>query len=198
MLRTLTALAVLALLAGCTSSATGADRASSTPPSSSTPPAPTTSAASTPPTPTPSSSSRPPLSPFEADPAVKALRRWAVVAARTVNTGRYRSSELDALTARTERANMRYVIGGDVGLHYPGPIPFATRGVTVVNTAQRDVHICFIGTGFAIDPKTGKPRKFSLLPTKVVMKLQGGRWLAAGFQDDTVRCAGVKVPEVKW
>lgn len=185
------AVAVLLLaVAGCSGSSKPAQGPVSS--VSSSAPAPT----ATTPTPTPTQSK--PLSAYESDPAVKALRQWAVVAAQTVNSGHDDSAALNKLMTPTEPKYIHYVLN-DVGMHYPGPLPFTPLRLASPTTAERDIYACFLATGFAVDPKTGKPEAYKPLPSKVVMQLSGGRWLFGGlFVDKSVSCSGVHVPEVKW
>lgn len=189
------ALATVGLLAvGCSGSSGGSGASvgpigASTIPSSA--PAPTTSSA----TPTPSPSSTAPLSKFENDPAVKALRAWAAEAARTVNAGKYTSPALQALMTRNFAATMKNVLGSDVGLRYAGPIPFTPLSVRVVSPTRRDVKMCVVLTGYAVDPRTGKPAARTVGPADTSAVLANGKWLVSRFDTGSFSCRGVKIEE---
>lgn len=115
-------LAAFVAAAGCSSSSPGPSR-SLLPPSSAqtSPPAPVPSTPSPPVSP---SSSAEPLSPYENDPAVRVLRAWAAETARTINTGHYDSAALKALMTPALAKAKKNLAGGEVGCHYPGPLPF--------------------------------------------------------------------------
>lgn len=166
-------------------------------PSSSTPP-PTTTATSTSSTPPPTTSSAPPpLSRFESDPAVKALRTWAAQVGRTVNGGHYDDAALDALMTPTMKRGIKPVTGGEVGRHYPGPVPFTPIAVTLLSSVNREVKICVVAGGFSTD-KHGGRTKHKVLPIRADLTRVGGRWLLNHFYTATFSCSGVHVPEVTW
>jgi hypothetical protein len=184
----------LVALAGCTSS--GADTAASTPPgplpATSTP----TTDATTPTPSTPASSSSAPLSHFEADPGVQALREWADVAAQTINSGHYISDRLRQLMTATVAKEMKRTMGTDVGLHYPGPIPFTPVRVGVTSTTSRQIDACFVSSGFARKPRSEKPAKpLKIIAVRTEETQTSGRWLLAGLvSTNSFSCAGVQVP----
>lgn len=162
--------------------------------------APTTEA---PVTPTPSASPRPtakPLSKFENDPAVKAMRVWAAQAARTVNTGHYDSAALDKLMTPAFARSMKHVLGVDVGLHYPGPIPVQPLSISVESASHRTIRACSILDGFAVDPVTSKPgRPRDVGSAAIPMQLVKGRWLVAEFLEaPALSCKGVVVAVRTW
>jgi hypothetical protein len=185
-------------LAACSSSKPGAQPVSSTPPPTSAAPtssssAPTATQAS--PTPTPTKA----LSPYEADPAVKALRAWAAQVGRTVNHGKYDDAALDALMTPSMPKTMKNVAGGEIGHRYPGPLPFTPTRVTVTGSTERDVRICIVGGGYSLNPKTGKP--FSAHHVQAVdaaATLSGGRWLVSQFYAGSFSCVGVQIAEPSW
>ena len=186
------------MLAACTSSGPAKQSAS---PSS---PAPSTSSvitSATPtPTPTPTPSSTAPLSPFEQDPAVKAMRAWAAQAARTVNSGHYNDAALSALMTAGLGKTMRHVFNGDVGLYYPGPLPFTPVSVKVVSATERDMRLCVVGTGFAEKRTTHRPAEaLKVLPINAAAVLSSGRWLIS--KQDTASdfsCSRVAVARPRW
>ena len=195
-LRVACACAGVVVLAGCTSS--GSTAASSSVP----PPSPSTSAVSTSasPTPMPTPSSSAPLSPFEQDPGVKALRAFAVQAARTINTGHEIDTKLRALVTPFIAKNIKYITGSDVGLYYPGPVPFTPVSVRVVSSTQRQMNVCFIGKGFAEKRSTMKPAApLMLLKINAGEQLQGGTWRISMFNTATnFSCAGVSISRPLW
>jgi hypothetical protein len=187
--------ALVALVAGCTSSGGG--------PSGSSPPGPlpatdsstgvpTTS--STSPTPTPSKST--PLSRFEGDPGVAALRDFAAASARTINSGRYISPQLRTLMTPTVAKEMKQTNGPDVGLHYPGPVPFTPLRVAVTSTTSRRIDACWVSTGFAQKPQANKPAKpLKLIAVRSEETMTHGKWLLSVLLAvDSFSCRGVHVP----
>ena len=186
-------------VAACSSSGAAAKPPSSTPPPTSS----SASSSSAPPTtsvpPTPPTSSAPPLSPFETDPAVHAMRVWAVQYARTINTGHYDSPALDRLMTATVKNNMKATAGSDLGLYYPGPLPFTPIRVTVVSPTVRAVRICAVGSGFAQKRSTHKPAaKRTVVPVDIAATESGGRWIVSKMYAGTFSCSGVTVREVTW
>lgn len=189
------ALAVV-LAAGCTSS----DKPSPGPVGASSASAPSSTTAPSSTSPAPSPSQAKPLSPFEKDPAVQALRAWAAQAAQTVNAGKFDAPALDALMTSAMAKSMKTVLGSDVGLLYPGPIPFTPRSVTVVGSTQRTMHVCVVGSGFAQNRSTHRPAGArTVLPIDAAASRVSGRWLVSKQQTATdFSCAGVRVAMPTW
>jgi len=191
---------VTALLVGAV--ALGACSSGSSPkqsPLGSTPPS-TPTSSSTSSTPAPSPSTTAPLSPFEDDPAVKALRKWAAAAAKAFNAGsKFHDPALTALETKSFVPLIAANFKTDSGLRYPGPVPFTPISVSAAN-AVRKVHACFVAYGFAVNPKTGKsPRKLQLVPLTAEMVDQGEAWLLNRLPDDNAfSCTGVRVVTVRW
>lgn len=186
--------ATATVLAACTSS--GPAKRSVSPSS----PAPTTTSSvitsSTPtPTTTPAPSSSAPLSPFEEDPAVKALRRWAVQLAKTINTGEYDSPALDSLMTAGMKKLMKVVAGTEVGRRYSGPVPFTPVRVTASNASTHDVRICVVAAGFSTNPATGKAKALKIVPIDAGAVRSNGTWLVSKFFSSRFSCKGVAVPE---
>lgn len=152
------------------------------------------------PSPTPSSSA-PPLSPFESDPAVRVLRAWARQAALALNAGgKFTTPALTALETPSFVPLIRENFADDSGLHYPGPVPFTPVGIAVKSSVERRINSCFIGSGFAIDPKTGKPRgPVKLTALTAQMFFVSGSWRVNRLYDSTgVSCSAVKVVASRW
>lgn len=188
-------LATGALAVGCSSS--GGTR-SSAPPSLTSSSAPSSRPASS--SSAPSTSAAPPLSPFEADPGVKAMRAWAAAAGQAVNSGHDDSAALAALMTPGFASTMPHVLGSDVGLRYPGPLPLQPIAVSTPSTTRRLIKVCGVNQGFAVSPKTGKPvHARTVIPVFADVRLVGGRWLMNNLSNTTVfSCAGVKVAEPTW
>ncbi|MGN6605760.1 MAG: hypothetical protein ACTHMS_01945 [Jatrophihabitans sp.] len=189
-----------ALSAGCTSSGSPkADAPSSTPATSAT-----SSAAPTSTTPAPSSSSAtsaapPPLSPFEADPAVRALRLFGAEGARAITAGKVTTPAFDATMTPTLRPDAKLFTGDERGLRYPGPLPFTPVRVQVRSGTEREVRLCIVAQGFAVSPKTGKPvTKRAVQAIDATVVRQGGVWLVNTFEGASFSCAGVTIQEPTW
>lgn len=192
-------LATVVALTGCSSS--------SAPGNSDVParPDPTTSAAvassptSTPPPSVSTSAAPKPLSPYENDPAVKALRAWAAQAGRTVNTGKYDDAALNALMTPSLVPTMKHDLGDEVGHYYPGPLPFTPVTVTVNSARSRDVHMCVLAGGYSLNPKTHKPfSKRSVIAIDAGAVRSGQKWLVSKLDNAGFSCKGVKIREQSW
>lgn len=187
--------ALLALVAGCTSSGGGTGGSSlpgPLPATSGSTAAPTTSAAS----PSPSPSTSAPLSRFEGDPGVAALRHFAAVSARTINAGRYISPELRALMTPTVAKEMKLTNGPDIGLHYPGPVPFTPVRVGVTSTTSRRIDACWVAAGFAQKPGADKPAKpLKTIAVRSEETLTHGKLLLSVLLSvHSFSCSGVHIP----
>lgn len=201
------ALFAVVLLAGCTSSSKpdpGPGPGSLTPSTS-----PSTSTLASTPAPAPSSPSSPapsprptkskPLSPFEADPAVMALRTWSAQVARTINKGKIDEPDLRSLMTASLDRSMPAIAGGEIGHRYPGPVPFTPIAVTATSATAHEVKLCDVAAGYSLNPKTGKPfekyRKQGIVAGAV---LSNGRWLVSKFVLASFSCTTVKIPEPTW
>jgi len=152
-------------------------------------------------TPTPSPTTTVPLSPFEDDPAVKALRTWASLAAKAVNAGgRFTDPALRQVMTPAFAKNMQYVLGTDIGLYYPGPVPFLPLSVRAVNSTVHAIQACFVSTGFAQKPATHKaaePR--SVVAVDVRGQLVAGVWKVSQQQATSAfSCKTARVAMPTW
>ncbi|HEU5008657.1 MAG TPA: hypothetical protein VFT67_16915 [Jatrophihabitantaceae bacterium] len=139
------------------------------------------------------------MSPFEADPAVKALRAWAAQGARAINAGKFNTPGLDALMTATFAKSMTHIFGGEKGHYYPGPVPFTPVRVTVRSASERDVDLCFVAGGYSQHPKTHKTwSHFKELPSAAAAVLAHGTWLVSKFETGPFSCKGVHIPEPSW
>ena len=121
-------------------------------------------------------------------------------AAETINAGSYTSARFRALMTAAVAGEMKATIGTDVGLHYPGPVPFTPIRVTVASTTSRRIDSCFVSTGFAQKPGTGRPAKaLKIIPVRATETVTGGRWLLSQLISTTAfSCSGVKVAMPTW
>jgi hypothetical protein len=188
--------AILALAAACTSSGGGTGGSSPPGPLPATTDSTDTSTSSSSTTTAPAPTTSAPLSHFEGDPGVAALREWAAVAAHTVNTGHYTSPQLRKLMTPLVAEEMKQTFGTDVGLHYPGPVPFTPVRVGVTSTTSRQIDVCLVSTGFAHKPQSTKPAKpLKIIPVRSAETQTGGRWLLSTLLSTTAfSCSGVHVP----
>jgi hypothetical protein len=175
------------LLAGCSSSSKASNvqpgTQSGTKPSLSASPSPTAAA---------------PLSPFEDDPAVKALRAWAAQSAVDINAGVYTDPKLDAMMTPQFAPQMKQIAGSEVGHHYPGPVPFVPISAVSLTDKARSFNLCLLAGGFALNPQTRQPADpYEVDPMIGEARLVQDKWLVSNFYPGTFSCAGVHVPEVK-
>jgi hypothetical protein len=162
---------------------------------------PSQSASSEAPSPTAEAEPKPtakPLSRFEDEAPVKVARKWAAAFATAVND---RDRELRALAPLTTAEGQVRMVGygaEDVGLFYPGPLPFTPVGVQVDGTAAQ-VPMCLWAEGFALDRKTDQPAKPRLVAGgALTMVKQGGAWKVDNLVEDDVDCSRVNVKGRGW
>ena len=131
---------------------------------------------------------------------MKAMRAFAAQAARTINSGHQIDSKLRALMTPGLAKSVRYITGPDVGLYYPGPVPFTPVSVRAVSSTQRQMNLCFIGKGFAEKPSTKKPASaLMLLPVNGGAVLSAGHWVISQFfAGKGFSCSGVKITRATW
>lgn len=145
------------------------------------------------------SASAEPLSPYEGDPAVKALRLHYLGAALGINRKNMHNKQLkDSSTARRYGV-MTQLAKPEFGTYYPGPNPFTPLDVTRVSATERKVVFCGVETGWTLNRKGGKPvakRTLSSLEGTIVR--QQGRWRVSQLLYRKDSCTGVEIPEVFW
>ncbi|MBN9619529.1 MAG: hypothetical protein J0H43_07335 [Actinobacteria bacterium] len=100
----------------------------------------------------------------------------------------------------TFASTMDHVLGGDVGLRYPGPLPLQPIAVAQPSTGLRIIKVCGVNQGYAVNPKTGKPvHARTVIPALVSVRLVGGKWLMDNLNGGTgFSCTGVKVVDPTW
>jgi hypothetical protein len=177
------ALVLVGALVGCSSSDPTVSPPTAAPQSPSV--APTTAAPSP-------SVSKAPLSPYENDPAVKALRKFYAAVSKAINARNLRLPELDAWSTPRRQLRNAVLFKTELGLRAPGPLPFTPLGVRSNGANSRSVLICAMD-GFNVDPKTGKPtRPRVLLPGQATLVRDGGRWKVDFLVKAKFSCAGVR------
>lgn len=166
-----------------------------------TTPAPTSSSVDTPSasatattSPTPTTE---PLSQFEDRPPVMVLRRWADAYARDINANKRKLTRADRLSSAHGEEQLIAAAHDDWGLRYPGPLPFTPVAVSVTGK-KASVTVCSLGQGFAVDPKTGKPRPRQVTPARFVLVKAKGSWLLDEVTDAKADCGGVVIRKVTW
>lgn len=129
-----------------------------------------------------------------------AMRAFAIQAARTVNTGHEIDTKLRALITPVVAKNIGYITGPDVGLYYPGPVPFTPVSVKIVSATERQMNLCFVAKGFAEKPSTKRPAApLMLLRVDGGAVLTGGRWKVSTFySSNAFSCTGVTIPRPLW
>jgi hypothetical protein len=134
-----------------------------------------------------------PLSRFEADPAVKAARAFAVQSGRAVNAGSMSYQPwLTLMTPRARSLRAEY-IKEDLGQKYPGPLPFTPTFVSTKGSVAT-IKACAWVEGWGLNPRTGKPaRKRQVLPVAFDMRRSGRTWLFNELTDSSFSCDGVIV-----
>jgi hypothetical protein len=184
----------MALSLGATACGGGGEDATDTP--SSTPS--TTSAT---PTPTPTTTATPaaePLSVFEDRPEVVSLRAWAVAQSQDINHGDRQMPRAAQLETPHGRQVVPGYAAGDMGLYYPGPLPFTPVAVKS-SGGKATISTCWWSEGWAQDKASHKPaRKKQVVPAIVQMRRTGGRWLLDDVTPGSADCHGVKVKGVRW
>ena len=97
------------------------------------------------------------------------------------------------------RANVQ----DEVGLEYPGPVPFAALSLLTDTGARKDVVGCLVLRGYAEDPATGAPRDArEVVLAGAVVENREGSWLADGVYTEnlpeTADCSAVQFQEETW
>jgi hypothetical protein len=195
-----TAVLGLGLLTGCGGGDAGpqavasASSSSTSAPTPATPstttvaPAPATSAPKPKPTKTLA-----PLSRFEGEPVVKALRVFAAVSGRAVNANSLNYKPWLALMTPYGRKTRAYYIKEDLGMRYPGPLPFTPTAVKVTGSTAT-VKACVWVQGWGLNRKTGKPaRARRIVPAAFYVRKSGGAWLFDAMTIKPSTCSGVSV-----
>lgn len=131
------------------------------------------------------------------------MRKWAEQAARTVNSGHYTDAALRPLMTAYFARYMKQVLGPDVGLRYPGPLPLQPVGVLVQDSTHRTVKICAVDKGYARNPATNRPTTSRrVTPGYASLVEQNGVWRMNALYRATgaksFSCAHVKVRYPSW
>jgi len=136
------------------------------------------------------------LSRFEGRPQVKTARHWAVAYARDVNARQYQLPRSAAFETDHGRTVVPNIDKSDMGLHFPGPLPFTPVAVSG-SGASTQVTICLWEQGWG--QKNGKPAgRKKIGPAVFLMKKVAGTWRVDDLQVATADCSGVKVKGVRW
>lgn len=183
--------AVVGLLTACGggSDAAGPSSSSTTPSSTTTtsPPSTTTTTA----TPT-----APPLSPFEDKASVVALRAWALAVAQSTTANDKAMKAVVPLATAAGLADSKIASESDMGLVYPGPLPFTPTTVTESGSIA-NIKACVQAGGWGLDPKTKLPTgSRSIIAADFGLKLTGGAWKLNSVVEGSHSCAKVVVKGV--
>lgn len=156
--------------------------------------APTITEAAAPPSaePTPT-----PLSPFEADPAVQALRAHLAAAAAGINAKNLQTPALKATSTARRLSRLPDIYSEEIKTYFPGPRPVAVLGVKVVSGTAREILACSLEDGFGLDKPGGTPvMPEKVLPLAFEMLLEGRAWkVHAARSAEGISCAGVALPK---
>lgn len=182
-------------LTGCSSS-TNAASSSAAPTTTSTSSSSSPSSTTTSSTPTPSSTTTlPPLSPYEKEPQVIAVRKFATEYAKAVNA--QKPTYAPFVATMVPGTNFSGILGTDLTkkLYYPGPLPF-----TPVRVQGNYVYACVWAEGFATDRKTGQaPESRSIYKTRFELKKVNSDYRVVTWGDDTsFNCASTQVVGRAW
>jgi hypothetical protein len=184
----------LTAVAGCADAADPATAPSST--SSTTTPSTTTSTSTTTAAPPTTAATTTPLSRFEGKASVVALRAWAVAAARSITAGDAAMKAVVPHATANGLSDTRYASADDMGLLYPGPLPFTPVKVTESGSAAT-VLACLQSGGWGQDPKTKLPKsKRAVIAADFTLKKVAGRWKVNSFVGSTRSCSKVTVKGV--
>jgi len=147
------------------------------------------------PSPSPSPSPEP-LSPFEADPAVIALRTFVLEAANAVNAGNLALPALNAVSTPNRQDESRRSFASDLGGYAPGPYPFTPLDVQVVSPTERRIPLCTVETGWALTAPGGTPREPRAIgPGLATVKLVDAVWKVDSIVDNKgLSCTNVTLP----
>jgi hypothetical protein len=177
--------------AGCGNAPTTQAPSSRTTSSSPTPSASATSAS-----PSPTETARP-LSPYEARPQVKVIRKWAAGFGRSVNDNDHAMTALAPVVTGDPKRFASYV-SQEFGLFYPGPLPLTPTGVRV-SGPKATVPTCVWSGGWGQKRSTHLPAtKRAIIPVDVFVKKVGGAWKVDGAQQSRRSCSDVPVKGVAW
>jgi len=196
---------VLLLAAGALSACTGEPEPVTPVTPSATSPTSTASSSSAPRTSAPRTSApTATASALEDDPAVQALRDYLAGYALAVNNGGDPDIPEVVDTATPEQVErVRGNVQDEIGLEYPGPVPFGAVSLSTDTAARKDVVGCLVLRGYAEDPATGAPRdQRAVVPAVAVMENREGSWLANGIYTqnlpETADCSAVRIEEETW
>lgn len=148
-------------------------------------------------TPTPTPTERP-LSRFEDEPQVVVARKWAAAMARGINAKDRSFKAAAPFMTKAGRERVNPDAEPDIGLRYPGPMPFTPTDVTV-NGRRAEVSVCWWALGFALDAKTKRPAdKRKIEPATLFVKKEGNRWKVDDLLSAQGDCSKVPVKGVAW
>ncbi|SDI95816.1 hypothetical protein SAMN05444157_0989 [Frankineae bacterium MT45] len=138
-------------------------------------------------------------SPYEDDSAVVSWRNWALAAAQAVNAGKVHTTALDELMTPDFAKQTTTLLAPQMGLTYPGPMPFTPISVTDLSPTARSLRICLVTAGFAHNrnakastpthPNATKP--MTVRPMVASAIYQNGTWLTSGLASENFSCSGV-------
>lgn len=184
------AVLALAMLASCGADDEPQDEPEGVPTASSSP-SPTESASPSP-TPTETPTARP-LSRFEDQPPVKAARRWAAAVAQDITEGSTNLPRSSRFTTADAATRFPAITAEDMGLRYPGPLPFTPTRVDVSGRSAA-VTVCLWAQGWGVDPETGQSEQARTIRPNVLRLVREGRaWKMDRLEAASHSCDGVRV-----
>jgi hypothetical protein len=163
-----------------------------------TAPSPSESTSESSPSPSPTKTEEP-LSEFEDEPQVKAVREFLELSALAVNRGDEQMSNARGVMTARGADVLPSTIARDVGLYYPGPVPFTPTSVRV-DAKEATVPGCVLADGFAKkNEKAGKPaRKRQVIAVNFGLVKVDGTWKVDSAKPGALACKGVEVEAVTW
>jgi hypothetical protein len=139
-----------------------------------------------------------PLSRFEDEPPVKKARSFARAVARSINTRDAKLEQARRLMTPHGRQVLPNTIDKEIGLYYPGPLPFTP--VRIIDQGRRTVvRACVWAAGWGQKRSTKLPaEKRRIEPLDFVLVKRAGRWRVDDVLVTSADCGAVSVRGVGW
>jgi hypothetical protein len=137
------------------------------------------------------------LSPFEDHQEVQAVRAYLAAEAEAINAGDLQLPALLARSTARRAAQHNKVYADELGAYFPGPRPVAVLGLNAVGETMRNVLVCWLEKGHALDRPGGTPTQpRTVVGGRFEVVSENGVWkVDRVLATDEVACDGVDLPE---